>query len=285
MKYLPEKPSFEHLRREARELRAKHRARDKSVFEIIGHYDTSFHGLSPEEVFSRNFSIIDAQRVTARQYCFASWRRLKLFVKKSTEQTAEYQPRLRKKLLRRNDMRKALIRRAKDGRAGSMESLNRFDLESQEVVRNIYERYGWPGPQVVGRDGTEACYWLAVSRSSHSTFQHACAEIMEKALPRGECYGHPYAITIDRWLCLSYRPQIYGSFNDFNEASGRVEHGGDVVDPRNLNKRRAEVGLPDIDAYNRELDTLATSHKWHRPSKSEWESRKRQWALNGGHIS
>jgi len=182
-------------------------------------------------------------------------------------------------------MRKALIRRAKDGRAGSMKSLKRFDLESQEVVRNIYERYGWPGPQVVGRDGTEACYWLAVSRSSHSTFQHACAELMEKALPRGECYGHPYAITIDRWLCLSYRPQIYGSFNDFNEETGRVEYSSDVIDPVNLNKRRAEVGLQNFDADNRKLNALATLQKWPRPSKSEWEGKKRQWALKSGHVT
>ena len=285
MKYLPEKTNYEFLRREARELRAKHRARDKSVFAIIGHYDTSFHGLGAEEVFSRKFSIMDAQRVLARQYCFASWRRLKLFVQKSTEKTDQYQPHLRRKLLRRNKMRTALIRRVKDGRAGSMESLNEFDIESQDMVRDIYLQYGWPGPQLVGRDGTEACYWLAVSRSSNSKYQHACAMLMKEALPKGECYGHPYAITIDRWLCLSYRPQIYGSFNDFNDVTGRVEHGSDVVDPKNLNKRRAEVGLPDIDAHNRELDALATSQKWHRPSKREWESKKRQWALRGGHIS
>ena len=41
MKYLPEKANYEFLRREARELRAKHRAKDNSVFEIIVHYDTN----------------------------------------------------------------------------------------------------------------------------------------------------------------------------------------------------------------------------------------------------
>ena len=108
---------------------------------------------------------------------------------------------------------------------------------------------------------------------------------MKEALPRGECYGHAYAITIDRWLCLSYRPQIYGSFNDFNEETGRVEYSSDVIDPKNLNKRRAEVGLGNFDAENRKLNSLATLQKWPRHSQSEWESKKRQWALEGGHIS
>jgi len=88
----------------------KHRAKDETIFGIIGHYDTSFQGLNQEEVFARKFSIIDAQRVTARQYCFASWRRLKLFVQKATVKTEKYDPRLRYMLLRRNEARAALIR-------------------------------------------------------------------------------------------------------------------------------------------------------------------------------
>ena len=285
MKHLPENPSFEFLRREARTLRAKHRARDKSVSEIIGHYDTSFHALSPDEVFSRKFSIIDAQRVTARQYCFASWRRLKLFVQKANEITEEYNPILREELLRRNSIRKALMRRAKNRKAGARESLYRFTEESQEFVQDIYRQYGWPGPQIVGRDGTEACFWVGVSHSNNSKFQLESAKQMKEALPKGECYGVEYAIVIDRWLCLSYKPTIYGCFNDFNEETGRVENTSDVIDPKNLNKRRAEVGLPDFDASNRELNQLAAERKYPQDTEIEWKKMKRKWALEGGYIS
>ena len=51
------------------------------------------------------FSILDAQRVIARQYGFASWRRLKLFIQKSTQQSADYDPALAEQLTRRNAMR------------------------------------------------------------------------------------------------------------------------------------------------------------------------------------
>jgi len=285
MKHLPENPSFEFLRREARTLRAMHRAKDKSVVEIIGHYDTSFHGLSPEEIFARRFSVVDAQRVTARQYCFASWRRLKLFVQKATELTDEYNPKLREELLRRDSMRKALIRRAKNSRMRAKESLKEFNEESQKIVREIYRQYGWPGPQIVGRDGSEACFWVGVSHSSNSKFQHDSAMLMKEALPKGECYGVQYAFVIDRWLSLSYQPTIYGSFNDFNEESGRVENTSDVVDPKNLNKRRAEVGLPNFETTNKELELRAVKQKWPEYKREEWEKMKRKWALDGGYIS
>ncbi len=285
MKTLPDSPNYEYLRREARALRAKHRAKDSSVIEIIGHFDTSFHGLSADEIFARKFSIIDAQRVLARQYHFSSWRRLKLFVKKSTEKTDQYQPELRKKLLRRNAKRNALVRRAKDGRVGAIESLNEFNAESVEVIRGVFELYGWPGPQLIGRDGMDACFWLVVSHTSDSRFQYDSAMLMKEALPRGECYGDAYAVTIDRWLCLSYQSTIFGAFNDFNEETGCVEYSSDVIDPDNLNKRRAEVGLINFESANKQLNKMATERKWPSYSKSEWENKKHKLALAGGYVS
>jgi len=285
MKSLPKQPNLAYLQREARTLRAKHRARDKSITGVIGHYDTSFHGLSQEEVFARKFSIIDAQRVTARLYCFASWRRLKLFVQSTTVKTDKYDPRLRYTLLRRMEARAELIRRTKDHKDDSTDSIYEFDVASQNIVKHIYDCYGWPGPQLVGRDGAEACYCLALSHSANSQFQYACAMLMKDALPRGECPGNLYAFTVDRWLCLSYQPQIYGSFKDFNLEIGRVEYGNNVIDPGNLNKRRAEVGLRDIDVVNNELDAQLIERKRSKYGHHEWETRKRQLALKHGYIS
>jgi len=285
MKTLPEQPNLEFLRREARTLRAQHRAKDKTVCEIIAHFDTSFHGLSHDEIFSRKFSIIDAQRVTARRYSFASWRRLKLFVQKSTVQTSEFDSTLREEFIRRNLMLKALIRRSKNRKPGSREVLDKFIDESHALLENTYHQHGWPGPQIVGRDGTEACFWMGVSNSRNAKFQYKTAMLMKDSLPKGECYGIQYAITIDRWLCLSYQPTIYGSFNDFNKESGRVEYTSDVIDPQNLNRRRAEVGLPNFEADNGDLRRRSVEQKWPEYEQATWEKMKRKWAVDGGYIT
>jgi len=86
-------------------------------------------------------------------------------------------------------------------------------------------------------------------------------------------------------LCLSYQPQIYGSFKDFNPETGRVEYGNNVIEPANLNKRRAEVGLRDIDVVNSELNTQMTERQRSKYGHQEWENRKRQLALKHGYIS
>ncbi len=285
MKHLPQNPNLEYLRREARSLRARHRAKDQSVANIIGHFDTSFHGLNQDEVFARKFSIIDAQRVTARQYRFASWRRLKLFIQKDSEKNRTYNPDLKDKLLKRNQMRMALVRRVKNQKAGAGQNLRDFNEESQDLVSHIYAEHGWPGPQIIGRDGVEACYWLAVSQSLNCQFQYESAMLMKDALPKGECYGVEYAIVIDRWLSLSNKSTIYGSFNDFNIETGRVEYTRDFIDPANINKRRAEVGLPNFDAANEELKARAATQKWPKYSEMDWRKMKRQWSVEGGYLS
>ena len=285
MKILPEQPNIEFLRREARTLKAQHRAQDNSVYKLIGHFDTSFHGLDQQQLFARKFSILDAQRVKARQYGFASWRRLKLFVQKASVQSSDFNETLRLELLQRNKMREALLRRAKNKKYNAKSRFEEFNDESKAILEKVFDQYGWPGPQVVGRDGAEACFWLGLTDSSNSQFQYKSTNLMKDSLPKGECHGIQYAITIDRWLCLSYQPTLFGSFNDFNEESGYVEYTSDVVDPKNLNKRRAEVGLPNFEADNRELRQRAIDRKWPEYKQSDWEKMKRQWALKGGYIS
>lgn len=285
MKTLANKPCLEFLRREARTLKSKHQIQDIPACKIIGHFDTSFHRLTNDEIFDSKFSILDAQRVTARQYGFASWRRLKLFVQKSTKQSPDYDPALRHELLRRKSMHDALLKRARKKKKNAFGSYEKFVNESQAMLATLYEKHGWPGPQLVGRDGSEACYWLGLSSYKNSKFQYQSAMLMKDSLPKGELYGIEYAITIDRWLCLSYKPTLFGSVNDFNQESGLVEFTSDVVDPENLNKRRAEVGLPNFEDANRELKIRASTQKWPHDTQADWEKMKRQWALKGGYIS
>jgi len=83
MKIIPERPNLNFLLREAKALKTRHRNRDKSICATIGHFDTSLHGLSEQAIFDTHFSILDAQRVLARQYGFSSWSRLKKFVLRS----------------------------------------------------------------------------------------------------------------------------------------------------------------------------------------------------------
>ena len=58
-----------------------------------------------------------------------------------------------------------------------------------------------------------------------------------------------------------------------------------VVDPKNLNKRRAQVGLINLNKANEEWADMIRQRKAYRYTKDEWQALIRKWALEGGYIA
>lgn len=287
MKILPDQPNLDYLRREAKKLKSLHRAGNPSVCEAIGHFDTSMHGLSHEAILSAQFSINDAQRVTARQYCFASWTRLKLFVRKSSLSCNEYDAQLNAAILKRKVTYDALLKRYKKTKwkNGAVEKWDKFNEESGEMFKEIYQQHGWPGPNIIGRDAVEASFHLVGAHTYDCDFQLQSANLMKEALPKGECFGVFYASLIDRYLALTYQPSLFGTMSDYNEETGRVELTRNVADPGNLNTRRAEVGLPDFNAQNEQTVKDCIERGWLETDRDKWESYKYKTALKGGYVA
>ena len=72
---LPDQPSLEQLRKQARDLLNAFRRRDAdAVAEVVAH---------ERNVDPARFSLVDAQRVLARAYGFASWTRLAAAVQRA----------------------------------------------------------------------------------------------------------------------------------------------------------------------------------------------------------
>jgi len=69
---LPEQPSLEHLRKQAKDLLEKYRAGDSASTAEVNQFERS-----PDRA---GFALNDAQRVLARSYGFESWPKLKAFV-------------------------------------------------------------------------------------------------------------------------------------------------------------------------------------------------------------
>ena len=285
MKILPNQPNLDFLRREARAIRARHRAGDTSVCEVIGHFDTSMHGLSTDEVLSKKFSIIDAQRVTARQYAFSSWSRLKLFVEKSST-TNHFNKELSQSILKRERIRNAYFKRFKktNWKDNDLDQWEAFNSETGDMFKDIYQQHGWPGPDLIGRQAVEASFYLVASNTHDANFQRRSAQLMKEALPKGECFGTMYASIIDRYLALTYQPTVYGTTSDFNQHTRRVELSKNVIDPENLNIRRAQAGPPDFDTHNREAIEQQTKRGQLQTDREDWEQYKRTTALKGGYI-
>lgn len=74
---LPENPSLQHLRYQAKDLLKGHRAHDPAVAQRIREFHPRWAKASDTEIFGADLTLSDVQLAIAREYGFASWARLK----------------------------------------------------------------------------------------------------------------------------------------------------------------------------------------------------------------
>lgn len=81
---LPENPSLQHLKYQAKDLVKGHAARDAAVAQRIREFHPRWAKASDAEIFAASLTLGDAQLAIAREHGFASWTRLKRRIEKPT---------------------------------------------------------------------------------------------------------------------------------------------------------------------------------------------------------
>lgn len=128
-----------------------------------------------------------------------------------------------------------------------MARMHALDSQNAARMRSIIKKVGWPGADLVGRDGTEAAFTL-VQHASHS-LQKELLPLVKKKFKAGILPGPNYALFLDRVLVEDGKPQVYGL-----KAKPFAEWNGEpllypIADEANVDKRRTEVGLSSLAEY------------------------------------
>jgi len=146
------------------------------------------------------------------------------------------------------DQEARLARRDDPDRAERLEHLDRLHTER---LRQIVERFGWPGRLTAGEAGSQAA-WLLVQHADHDPgFQRHCLELLEGAAGRGEADPRHVAFLTDRVLIHEGKPQRFGT--QLHMEDGRLAP-IPVEDPEGLDERRRSAGLAPIEDYVRETE-------------------------------
>jgi len=136
-----------------------------------------------------------------------------------------------------------------------MARMSEIDSRNTMRMRNIIKQYGWPTPELVGWDGTEAAFFL-VQHADHS-FQKQLLPLLKREYRTGGLSGPNYALFIDRVLVEDGKPQLYGSRA---RPSSEWKNGEPVFypidDEANVDKRRAKVGLSTLAEYREFLKQM-----------------------------
>jgi hypothetical protein len=169
-------------------------------------------------------------------------------------------PGLRQELLKRvsedQRIRNELIRKGINHPDPTLlDQMKKIDATNTARIKVIIKQYGWPGPKLIGRDGTDAFFTLA--QHADPAFQKKVLPLVQTAYRRGILTGQNYALFTDRVLVESGKPQIYGTAaKPMDQWNGKEPVFQPIEDEAHVDKRRAAVGLIPLSEYREFLKQL-----------------------------
>ncbi len=123
---------------------------------------------------------------------------------------------------------------------------NALDSVNQIRVVALIEEYGYPGKSLVG--ASESSTAFMVIQHAPLEMQEAYLPMLKEAADAEELQWSALALLIDRIETRNGREQIYGSQVRTDPETGKPGF-YPIKDRENVDKRRAEVGLPSLEEY------------------------------------
>jgi hypothetical protein len=124
--------------------------------------------------------------------------------------------------------------------------INEKDSINLTKVKKILDERGWLGPDVIGNQGNSTLF-LVIQHSDLET-QEKYLPMMREAVKKGNASASSLALLEDRVALRKGEKQIYGSQVSRDQETGEY-FVLPLIDPDNVDQRRAEVGLGTIQDY------------------------------------
>jgi len=148
-------------------------------------------------------------------------------------------------------------------------TISYYDSVDLIKVVSILDKYGWPGPDIVGARGSQTVF-LVIQHADTKT-QQKYLPMMREAVKNKKATPSDLALLEDRVAIREGRKQIYGSQITMDKEGSFL---APMEDPANVDKRRAEAGLGtladylqyfnitwDIEAYQKQLPDIEKRQK------------------------
>lgn len=128
----------------------------------------------------------------------------------------------------------------------------------QPVLEKIVRRYGYPGIRQVG-EKSSSNFWLLVQHAdAYPAFQRQVLKLMLPEVKRKNASPSNYAYLTDRVAENSGQPQEYGTQVVYQGPGIGKAVPKSLRDPKNVNKRRAAVGMDKLEDY---LGMMNSTHE------------------------
>jgi hypothetical protein len=176
----------------------------------------------------------------------------------------------------RTVMETEMIKMSKDGSSRPSDEFiaavrKQDEIDNRNIIRleQIILNHGWPGKSLVGDEAANAAFLIL--QHTNAARQEKYLPLLKKAARKGEARPADAAMLEDRVLIGQGKKQIYGT-----QVHSGADTGGKLIlspvkDEKNVDKRRAAVGLMPLAEYLKHfgIDYKTAAGKSMRPNKSK----------------
>ncbi len=129
-----------------------------------------------------------------------------------------------------------------------------FKNHEKKLIK-YFNEYGFLGFDIVGKKGAQN-FWLMVQHCDKNiNFQKEVLSKMKNEVIKNNASPQNYAFLIDKIKINSNQPQIYGTQVKYNWNTCQA-YPQKLKDSLNVNKRRNDIGLKNLEEYLNEMSEL-----------------------------
>jgi putative acetyltransferase len=125
------------------------------------------------------------------------------------------------------------------------------DARHTSRLKEIVGEFGWPGFELVGKDGAHAAFLLIQHADQDLRFQIECLELLEAAWKNGQAEASQYAELNDSILVSQGEPQDFGT--QAHIQNGKLEF-YPIQNRAEVDQRRAAMGLMPLQEFRKVLE-------------------------------
>lgn len=237
-----------------------HRYQAARAWAMAGQIDSAFLNLNKEiEIGFYDYKKLITEKAFTSLHNYGKWDSLKKAVKKNqvkeNKKLGKYKyikPRLEKISISDQMYRKKYMEMWKKFgyKSSQMISLQKEmtkqDHANLKYVSKILDRYGWISSDVIGFKANQVLF--LVIQHSDPAVQEKYLPLLRQAVKEKKAFGYDLALLEDRVLIHRGMKQIYGSQIQC-DSTGKNCWILPIEDEKNVDKRRAAVGLEPLAAY------------------------------------
>jgi hypothetical protein len=147
------------------------------------------------------------------------------------------------------------------------------DSLNEITVTKILDKYGWLGESKVGNKGNTTLF-LVIQHANLKT-QQKYLPMLRTAVKDGNARASALALLEDRVALREGKKQIYGSQVSSIPDNPEKYYLSPLIDPDNVDKRRAAIGLSPLAGYVKQWDIIWNVEEYKKllPQYEEWAKR------------